>query len=642
MLTILYLIVALLLGNTICRRLFVFTSAPHRIAANFLVGILLCTIVSYLLALAFAGTDHPMAYGNIAFFVAALLYLRWSWWHNEPLGQRFREYLADENTTASDWIWAGIYLAHSAWLMFGTLAVSETDLNVAAFLWNDFGPNLSLVQSFAVGHNFPAEYPHFIGEPIRYHFLFWFQAGNLEYLGLNIAVSLNLLSTLTMAAMLVLISAFGRVVFGSRTVGVIAALLFFAPGTLSYIPFLASKVGPGEMLRAVLDVNEWLPSIYSYSGEQWGVWSMGTFLAQRHLLGAIGIFLVVLIQILQTFSKSADSDNDRDRKDLWAYVFYGVVLGLLPLWNGAVFVAAIAVLGACLLLFEFRRQLAALLITATIVAVPQILSLRSAGNRGFSELFRWGYVVDPPTIANVLKYFAFTFGLKFALACVALIFLNRFQRKFFLAISSLLALAFVTQLSTDVMNNHKLINVWMILMNGYIAFLIGLTWRQKVIGKIAAAILITAISLGGLIELIRVWNVKDVDIPYDNGAYYTWLKTQTFPTDTFLSDRYVHSPILLSGRRVFYGWQYFGWSMGYPTAERDVLYKRLYTETDINRLVFLLHENNISYVAFDEGLRNGYLKGTLNEKVIEQYFERSFSDTERRYHSLVIYKVPPK
>jgi len=193
-----------------------------------------------------------------------------------------------------------------------------------------------------------------------------------------------------------------------------------------------------------------------------------------------------------------------------------------------------------------------------------------------------------------------------------------------------------------VMNNHKLINVWMILMNGYIAFLIGLTWRQKVIGKIAAAILITAISLGGLIELIRVWNVKDVDIPYDNGAYYTWLKTQTFPTDTFLSDRYVHSPILLSGRRVFYGWQYFGWSMGYPTAERDVLYKRLYTETDINRLVFLLHENNISYVAFDEGLRNGYLKGTLNEKVIEQYFERSFSDTERRYHSLVIYKVPPK
>lgn len=642
MLTLLYLFIALLVGNTICRRLFVFTSAPHRIAANFLIGILACTIVSYLLALAFSGTDHPMAFGNIAFFVLAMLYLRWNCWSGEPIGQQLREYFADEHTTASDWIWASVYLVISAWLMFGTLAVSETDLNVAAFLWNDFGPNLSLVQSFAVGRNFPAEYPHFIGEPIRYHFLFWFQAGNLEYLGLNIAWALNLLSTLTMAAMLVLISAFGRTIFGSRPVGVIAALLFFAPGTLSYIPFLASKAGPSEMLRSIWNVSEWIPSIYSYSGEQWGVWSMGTFLAQRHLLGAIGIFLVVLVQFLQTFSKSADSDNDRDRKDLRAYVFYGLILGLLPLWNGAVFVAAIAGLGACLLLFEFRRQLTALLVTAILLAIPQILSLRSAGNRGLAELFRWGYVVDPPTIANVVQYFAFTFGLKFALACVALIFLNRFQRKFFLAISSLLALAFVTQLSTDVMNNHKLINVWMILMNAYVAFLIPLIWRQNIVGKVAATILLGAISLGGLIELIRVWNVKDVDIPYDNGAYYTWLKTQAVPTDIFLSDRYVHSPILLSGRRVFYGWQYFGWSMGYPTGERDALYKKLYTETDVNRLVDLLHENNITYVAFDEGLRNSYLKGTLNETVVDQYFERSFSDPENRYHSLVIYKVPPK
>ena len=48
---------------------------------------------------------------------------------------------------------------------------------MAFVVWNDFGPNLSLMQSFAMGHNFPTEYPHFIGEPIRYHFLFWFQAG---------------------------------------------------------------------------------------------------------------------------------------------------------------------------------------------------------------------------------------------------------------------------------------------------------------------------------------------------------------------------------------------------------------------------------------------------------------------------------
>jgi len=639
-LAILYLLIALLIGNLICRRIFSFGSLPHRLAASFLIGLLVCTVASYVLALVFAASQDPMLYGGIAFFALSFALL-WSEF-NGIRNRSIKEWaeIDTATTSRSDWIWTGIFLVLTGWLMFGTFGVSDDSLKIASFLWNDFGPNLSLVQSFAVGRNFPPEYPHFIGEPIRYHFLFWFQAANLEYLGLSIASSLNLLSTLTMTAMLVLISAFGRTVFGSRPIGWLAALLFFFHGSLAYIPFLASKATLTEMFTAVLNVSEWIPSIYKYSGEQWGVWSIGTFLAQRHLPAGIGVFLAVLVELLRKFNPESEDRSGPERSSIVPYVLCGLIIGLLPLWNGAVFVAAVCVCGSFLFIFRSRPHIISLLTAAVVVAVPQIVSLRSAGSRPFLDLFRWGYVVDPPTAANVFEYFAFTFGLKAALAGFALIVLNNFQRKVFIGFTSLLVLSFATQLSTDVMNNHKLINIWMILLNAYVAFTILLVWRKKLAGKIASILMLAAISIGGVIEMIRVWNVGDVDVPYESGAYYEWLKARTQPGDLFLTDHYVHSPILLSGRRIFYGWQYFGWSMGYPTGERDRVYKQMYTETNFTKLVQMLNQNEIRYVAFDEGLRNGHLKGKLNEAVMDRFFEKVYTDREGRYHSLVIYKVP--
>ncbi|MEK7855397.1 MAG: hypothetical protein AAB288_04855, partial [Acidobacteriota bacterium] len=295
MLSALYLIIAVFLGELICRRFIKFDSLPHRLAADFLIGILVSTWLTYVASLAFYETANPLLYGNIIFFIIAGVSLYFGFRDRASLNF-FRPGEDDDRWVS---LFAAAIFVFSCWLMFGTFGVDADNLKIAAFLMNDFGPNLSLVQSFAVGHNFPTEYPHFIGEPIRYHFLFWFQAGNLEFLGLNIAWGLNLLSTLTLAAMLLLIDAFGRIVFDSKATGRIAAVLFFFHGVLSYIPFLWSKGSVGEMFSAAVGATEWLNSIYKYTGEQWGVWSMGTFLAQRHLPAAIGIFLVVLIFILQ-------------------------------------------------------------------------------------------------------------------------------------------------------------------------------------------------------------------------------------------------------------------------------------------------------------------------------------------------------
>ena len=113
--------------------------------------------------------------------------------------------------------------------MFASFNSKAGKLQIANPEYSDFGPNTALMQSFAVGHNFPTEYPHFSGDRIRYHFLFYFQAGNLEFLGLDPAWSLNLLSITTLVAMLVIVDDAWRGAFQfarSRTPWVAALFLF--------------------------------------------------------------------------------------------------------------------------------------------------------------------------------------------------------------------------------------------------------------------------------------------------------------------------------------------------------------------------------------------------------------------------------
>ena len=66
----------------------------------------------------------------------------------------------------------------------------------------------------------------------------------------------------------------------------------------------------------------------------------------------------------------------------------------------------------------------------------------------------------------------------------------------------------------------------------------------------------------------------------------------------------------------------------------------MFQERDLEKLLRLLNDNKIVYVAIDDGVRaNGSIKG-LNESIYQKNFEKMFEDTEHRYANLTIYKVP--
>ena len=839
MLALIYFALAALVGDSLCRRFYQFESFAHRCAAAILVGVLVSSWFTYLTGLAFFWTQQPLLWANLLFFVAAVALLSWPKWKRrifkstsgEAYPKRSNLYLTrPAGSGIADWLLIAGYVVLVSWMMFASFNAKGGVLQIANAEYSDFGPNTALIQSFAVGHNFPTEYPHFSGDRIRYHFLFYFQAGNLEFLGFNPAWSLNLLSISTIVAMLVIVMTLGEVLFNSRAVGRLGSLLFFFFGSLSYAPFLQKQGSIRAAIQAIAHQRDYLQTIFPYRGEAWGTWSQVTYLNQRHFASAIGILLLVLVflviryrevlakraaarvaartiipptdRVPETVPASVSSDpggiqdvresqievpseslatqpkeetpvssdlsatqnvresqievpseslatqpkeetpvssdpsttqnlresqievpseslatqpkeetaisrdpsepqkvresqidmpseslatqsteetaissdpskpqdiresqievpsesvTTRSREEtaitkepflatLPPFIFSGVLLALLPMWNSAVFIAAAAILGLLFILCPLRLQMLTLAVPAGLLALPQMLFLSGGSNRApMPRLLHWGYTIDQPTVANVAKYLGFTFGFKWLLIALALVLATGLQRRFFIAALSLIAVAFSFQFTIEVLANQKFLHIWVIIANLFVAFALWRLWRFSLVGttlpgKFVSVVLFLLVIPGGLIDFFPIHNTGWSEVTYRDDPFIDWLKKNTTPRDIFLTDRFVNHPILMAGRRVLYGWPYYAWSAGYNASHHDKLYLELLEGKDPWKVYHLLKENGITYVAYDNAVRHGEFIRRPNEQLYATYFPKVFEDS--RINGLTIYRVP--
>jgi hypothetical protein len=280
-----------------------------------------------------------------------------------------------------------------------------------------------------------------------------------------------------------------------------------------------------------------------------------------------------------------------------------------------------------------------LLAAAIVVGLPQVLLLRS-GNTLTYSLFNPGYTLENPTLWLMLKYLGWTFGVKWILLGVAIVFASGFQRRLLLALSSLVVIVFLFQLSMDVFNNHKLLNIWATCVNIYAAFALWQIAKQKIAGIALAIVLAIATVFGGVVDLFPLHNDPMLAVPYKDDRLSQWLLAQTQPRDVFLSHQLLTHPILFTGRKIYLGYTLFAWTAGYNVPDREALYRQIFQERDPEALKRLLRENRIAYVAIDDSVRKNEALPDLNEGVFEQNFEKVFEDTAHGYDNLVIYKMP--
>ena len=82
--------------------------------------------------------------------------------------------------------------------------------------------------------------------------------------------------------------------------------------------------------------------------------------------------------------------------------------------------------------------------------------------------------------------------------------------------------------------------------------------------------------------------------------------------------------VVLSGAKMYNGWEYFGWSAGYDTAARDEVEIDIYEAEDPLVLYSLTEKAGIDYIVVDSINRESDMY-ELNEENIAESFERVFT-----------------
>ena len=242
----------------------------YRCAAATSVGLLLSTWFTYLAGLACYRTAEPLLWSDILFFVTAAAAVFWLS-RKSPKLEMIEP--GAPGRAVWDWITLGALFVAVCILLIGTLYVNKQGrIRLLGIEVSDFGPQLAIAQGVALGDNFPSQSPYYAGQAIHSDFRFYFQAGNLEFLGLNLAWSVDVLSVLVLASTLALVMALGELLFSSRVVGRLGAALFFFHGSLQRL-------------------TNFLATGHAHRDQTWGFWKQLAFVdqfyhRQQYLRGA--------------------------------------------------------------------------------------------------------------------------------------------------------------------------------------------------------------------------------------------------------------------------------------------------------------------------------------------------------------------
>ena len=176
------------------------------------------------------------------------------------------------------------------WIMFYVFFIKDGILYSGFTVYGDYAPHTAMMRSFSLENNFPTQYPHFGGEDVKYHFMFQFLVGNLEFLGLRLDLAYNLASVLALLGFLMLLYSIAKRVTGSGKAGALTVVFFFFRSALTFFRYVWEHIQTGDLIQAFRDNTEFIG--YTVN-ENWGLWNFNVYLNQRHL--AFGLLIVALV-----------------------------------------------------------------------------------------------------------------------------------------------------------------------------------------------------------------------------------------------------------------------------------------------------------------------------------------------------------
>ena len=308
MLGFLYLVIAIFSGSAICQWIFPdmaewaqkdFKGEKIKFCPLFLMipawiytGIIPMTWLVYLFSYLLREIDHGMLLANLmvmgVFLLGAvILYLA-----RRARGKLTFLGMEKLSPTKGEIIFLVLIFYLCLRLFFTTFRISGGTLYVGLSVFSDFSPHLGMIRSFSGGTNFPTTYSHFAGEDIKYHFMFQFLVGNLEFLGMRLDLAFNIPSMLGMISTFLLLYAFATKLIHSRTAGYLAGFFFAFRSSFSVFRYLSERPQGQSVWSAFTTHSQFI----GYTpNEDWGLWNLNVYCNQRHLAFTLGVLLFILI-----------------------------------------------------------------------------------------------------------------------------------------------------------------------------------------------------------------------------------------------------------------------------------------------------------------------------------------------------------
>ena len=317
-------------------------------------------------------------------------------------------------------------------------------------------------------------------------------------------------------------------------------------------------------------------------------WSQNILTNQRHLVLGLGIFLTTLALAFEL----------KQRKSRTGLITLGVMFGLSYLLQAQIFIGALLVMGV--LAMAGFRFFFFVLTPATLVAFPQFLSLSGPSSTA-GVAWHFGYLAEDKSAFGLLRFWVANLGLTF-FAPFAL-FIPQIRRWWPLMVGAFLLFLIpnLIQLSPEIAGSHKLLNQSILIVNIFTAATLVWVWNKSIYLKPVAIVTVTLLMFSGIMDLMVLKNDEHVVVWSANNPVTEWVKTYTNKQDVFLTSWDSYHPVTLAGRKIFFGWPYFSWSLGYDTAERQRVLDEM-AQAQNPRLCMLLTENRISYVVKEKGI----------------------------------------
>jgi hypothetical protein len=544
------------------------------------------------------GSARPVEFGAVGtlFCLAALC-----WWVIARPRRDSRQSLA---LTRWDTAFLGLSVAVAAGLMFSTFRydTAEHIFRIDRLVWSDFASHLPLVRSFSLGENIPPKAPLFGGEPLRYHFLFYFAVGALERLGLPVDWAMNLLSTLGFAGLLAGIAFLVRTLFPERhgrSIAGLTLLLFLTSGSYALVT--------GFRCPSDWDVHSWWQATggrtaflsggpyYNWDNVVTGLfWTLTIFTNQRHFAFGIAVGLFVFTIVL----KMLVLDDAHERSGVHAVLLLALLQGALPLLHGLSYTAFMMVSALLVPVSRHKAHLLVFLALAAALAVPQLAFLRPVNPEAGPALLLGYGLSAHATVGTFLLFWLKNLGVKLLLIPAFLVLLPRAPRLVMLASLSLFVVPNLVRFGPDVWTNHKFFNIWLIFLNVGTAYLIWRFFACRWVGKGLGVALLVATSATGLLDIAPIFN----DRPHEVADWQrTWVgrfvAEQTSPNEILATSYTVYHPAGLAGRAVLCGWPYFNWSAGYPVDPRLELTRRIFETRNRAERCALMRNLGVRYIV---------------------------------------------